>query len=481
MTIIGRIKEQKVLTKLYHSKEAEFVALYGRRRIGKTYLIREFFEQETNWFVHVTGIHKGKILTQITQLMEALSKTFFDDIPLETPSSWDEAFKLLHQQLIKHNDQKVVIFLDELPWLATRKSDLLQVIDHYWNQYWTSLKNVILIVCGSSASWLIKNIIYNQGGLHNRVTCEMQLRPFNLIETQDFLKYREVSLNNRHVLSLYMALGGVPYYLKYVERGLTAEQNIQHILFDKDAPLKEEFSKLFKSLFEKSEIYIELVTLLAKTKSGLTRAEIEEKTKFSSNGGRLSERLRDLCAAGFIEEHIAWQKKTGEYYKLVDEFSLFYLQWLGLQKNKHFTKDHWLNQSNSPAYKSWSGCAFESLCMKHIDQIIKGLNIDAGGSVDSWRFIPRKHLESGAQIDLLINRNDNAISLCEIKYTNTPFSIDKQYFNNLKNKIEIFKEKTKTNKQIFVELISASGIKKNNYSKELVSNIITLDDLFKEI
>jgi len=478
--IIGRKVEKESLNKAYLSAEAEFIVVHGRRRVGKTYLIREFYEKKKCLFVHVTGEIKGKMHEQIKRFAESLSKTFFDNAPLQL-NSWEEAFKLLEQQIHKHENKKIVIFLDELPWLATRRSGLLKIIDYYWNHHWSKLKNIILIVCGSSASWLIKNIIYDKGGLHNRITCEINLKPFNLSETREFLNHRKIKLNNRHILSLYMALGGVPYYLKYVEKGLTAEQNIQKIIFDTNAPLKDEFNKLFRSLFKNSEAYIEIIILLSKTKMGVARPDIDAGAKLSTNGGRLTERLRDLCSAGFVEERISWHKKTGEYYKLVDEFSLFYLYWVKTQKNKKFMKDHWLNQSNTQSYKSWAGFAFECVCMKHINSIIDALNIKSGGIVDSWRFVPKNNTEDGVQIDLLIDRSDNAITICEMKFSNASFSIDKQYAASLQRKIDIFKNKTKTNKQIFLTMVSAEGLKKNSYAEELIDSIVTLDDLYKDI
>lgn len=480
MTIIGRKNEKNLLNKAYLSKEAEFIVVYGRRRVGKTYLIREFYEKKNCLFVHATGEIKGKMHDQIKRFAESLSKTFFDNAPLQL-SSWEEAFKLLEQQIHKYADKKVVIFLDELPWLATRRAGLLEIIDYYWNHHWSKLKNIILIACGSSASWLIKNIIYNKGGLHNRITCEINLKPFTLSETREFLAYRQIQLSNRHILNLYMALGGVPYYLKYIEKGLSAEQNIQKIMFDMNAPLKDEFNKLFQSLFKNANAYIEIIILLSKTKLGLSRSDIDIKTKLSTNGGRLTERLRDLCSAGFIEERVSWHKKNGEYYKLIDEFSLFYLYWIKTYKNKKFLRNHWLAQSDTQSYKSWAGYAFECICMKHVNNIVDTLNIKSGGIVDSWRFVPRESLEDGVQIDLLIDRADNAITICEIKFSSAPFSIDKQYFKILQRKIDVFKEKTKTNKQVFLTIISAEGLKKNSYSNELIDSVVTLEDLYKDI
>lgn len=475
--IIGRKREQELLNKAYTSNESEFIVVYGRRRVGKTHLIREFFTSKKATLFHATGLQKGGLKQQLKKFTEAISETFFDNTPLGSPKNWDEALGLLDKQIAKIN-KKIVVFLDEFPWMATRKSGLLLEIDHYWNHRWSKLNNVTLVVCGSSASWLIRKIIYNKGGLHNRVTCEIKLLPFSLSETREYLKSKKVKLNDKHILSIYMALGGIPYYLRYVEPHLSAEQNIQKIIFDKNAPLQDEFNKLFDSLFETADAYVELVKLIAKKKEGLRRAELQSITKFSAGGGSLSKKLKDLYAAGFIEEYISWNRSKGEYYKLVDEFSLFYLHWVAPQKNQRFVQNYWINQSQKSAYYAWSGYAFETICRKHIDQIVCALNINAASTVSAWRFIPRKKSENGAQIDLVIDRNDNAITLCEIKHTNRLFVIDKQGANNLLNKVEIFKKITRTNKQIFIAIIAASGLRSTPYSKELVSNVVTLDDLF---
>ena len=252
--IIGREEEKKRLENVYNSKEAELITIYGRRRVGKTYLIREFFTDKKCRIMHVTGIRKENMPRQLQKFGDAFSLTFLNNIPMEKPRTWDEAFKLLTQQL-RTEKGKIVIFLDELQWLATPKSSLLEEIDSYWNTHWSAMRNVILVLCGSSASWLIQKIIFNTGGLHNRTTCKIKLSPFNLYETDLYLKSRSIDLNQNHVLSLYMALGGIPYYLKYVNSGLSAEQNIQKIFFSKEAPLKDEFDLLFDSLFDDAELY----------------------------------------------------------------------------------------------------------------------------------------------------------------------------------------------------------------------------------
>lgn len=477
--LVGREVEIKRLEKVYQSKEAEFVVLFGRRRIGKTYLIRQFFKQNDCLYFQATGLQKGSLKKQLSHFAESLAETFSHGIAIKPPTTWDEAFSTLTRFIsTSPTYKKMVIFLDELPWMATRRSGLLEALDYYWNHYWSTNSKIILIVCGSSASWLIKNIIYNKGGLHNRCTCEIKLNPFSLAETYTFLTSRGVKLNKSHVLETYMALGGVPYYLKYVVPGLSAAENIQNCFFAKDAPLKNEFVKLFKSLFTEAKAYVELIKLIAQKKEGISRTTLQESAKLSQGGGRLTDRLQQLEQTNFIESYLPWDKERGEYYKVIDEFCLFHLYWLESFRAKKFIADHWLKQSQKPIYHVWSGYAFEAVCHKHIDQIIKALYIKTAETISSWRSLSRQTDMEGTQIDLLIDRSDNAITLCEIKYTDKPFVITKAYAEKLKKRIEIFKRMTRTHKQVFLAMISAHGLKPSLYTNEIVDGQATLVDLF---
>ena len=478
MVIIGRKQEQDSLERAFKNRESQFITIYGRRRVGKTYLIREFFSPKDCSFLHVTGLHNGKLHDQLANFIDAFSKTFYDGAHLIQPRSWREALHLLTDQ-IKKTDKKVVIFFDELPWMVTRKSGLLQMIDFFWNNQWAGMSNVIFIACGSSTSWLLKNIIYNTGGLHNRTTLEIKLKPFSLSETEDYLKSKNVALNQKHILSLYMAIGGIPYYLNYVRPGLTAQQNIQHLFFDDLAPLKKEFSKLFESLFNDAQAYSEIIEIIAQKKEGALRNEIARKAHHSSRGGSLTNRLSKLCDADFIKEFTPFGKISGSYYRVIDEFCLFYLHWVKSVPGYTFPPDYWLIQSQRPTYYAWSGYAFEAVCFKHIHQIIRALKINNASSIHSWRYVSATNRERGAQIDLVIDRTDDAITLCEIKYTDNAYAIDKNYAGQLDNKRRIFKKQTKTQKQLFWSMISANGLKKTLYSEEYISSYATLDDLFK--
>lgn len=476
--IVGRKKELRALERVYQSKTAEFVVLYGRRRVGKTYLIREFFSNKECLFFQANGVQKGALDVQLSHFSDAMAQAFTHGIALKIPRSWDEAFQTLNQFLVHATShKKIVLFLDELPWLATKKSGCLQALDYYWNRYWSTDSRLILVVCGSSVSWLINNILYNKGGLHNRCTCEIKLDPFLLPDVHQYLKYKGVELNHQHVLALYMSLGGIPYYLNYVEKGLSAAENIQHILFDQHAPLKDEFRKLFHSLFQDASHYIELITLIAQKRQGVARAEIETVLGSSQSGGRLTERLNGLIQTNFIEAYTPWDKKRGVFYRVIDEFSLFYSYWVEPQKTHKPPKHYWLNKTTQPQYHAWAGYAFEAVCFKHIDAILEALNITTAEHITSWRTTGNK-TDTGAQIDMLIDRSDDAITLCEIKYTDRPFVINKNESELLKRKLTVFTDNTKTKKNIFFVLISANGLNENDYSQAILSKTITLENLF---
>ncbi len=487
--MIGRASEIKRLEKIYCSKEAEFLVIYGRRRIGKTFLIRQFFESKKSPFFQVTGSQMGTLKKQLTHFADSLSTTFMRGVMIQTLKTWEDAFKVLTQFMDAHNTQeKITLFLDELPWLATPRSGLLEALDYYWNHHWVRNPKIILVVCGSSASWLIKNIIYNPGGLHNRCTAEIKLLPFTLAETEKFFQSRGISLKRAQILDLYMALGGVPYYLTYVEKGLTATENIQKILCDSNAPLHDEFTKLFRSLFKNAEAYKDLVRLIAGHREGVLRSDLEKKEKHVQGGGRLTAQLKQLEQTNFIASYVPWGKERGECYKVIDEFCLFWLHWLEHSKAKERLGDFWVKQTQKPSYHAWAGYAFEAICHKHIAQIVSALQIQSAESVSTWRLTGKKPIllplevgveRSGAQIDLLIDRTDDAITLCEIRYTSSPFVMTQACAAILKKKIEVFQAVTETKKHIFMALISANGAQENQAFHDVISRSIGVNALFE--
>ncbi len=485
--IIGREVEQAILEELFNSKKAEFLAIYGRRRIGKTMLIRVFFKEKNAIFLNTTGTLQGSMKQQIDNFMEQIGEAFYQGAQLKSGKNWSETFKILNDAIkAAPTNKKIVLFLDEFPWMVTKNSKLLQSLDYYWNQHWSRDSRIKLIICGSSASWIINKIIKNKGGLHNRITRKIHLEPYNLRDTKRFLSNIGVKLNNEQITQLYMVMGGVPYYLSYIERGLSATQNIGKLAFLQKSFLLEEFDNLFSALFEDAEVYINIVRTIAKNRYGIDQEELFDRIKAFSKGGSGIDKLKALEDTGFIiklKPHL--HNKKGIYYKVIDEYTLFYFNWIEPLKEtllvRGMKKNYWDYIQNTPEWYAWAGYSFEAICYKHILQISDALQMSPTAVPNSWRYIPVKgSSEQGAQIDLLFDRKDHTITVCEIKYTAQPFEINKQYAAQLNRKIDVFKKITRTKKHIFLAMISANGIKKNMYAEEMIANVVELDDLFKK-
>lgn len=472
---------------MLHSDKSEFLALYGRRRVGKTFTIRDHFENKKDViFFDVTGSKDSLMMEQIINFTDRLGKIFYNGARLAQEKNWNATFKLLTDAIEKTtNNQKVILFFDEFPWMATKNSRLLQNLDYYWNQNWSKNKRIKLIICGSSASWIIKNIVNNKGGLHNRMTRQIHLEPFNLAQTKSFLLKLGIKLNHSQLLQIYMVTGGIPYYLINVERGKSAAQIINQLAFTNKALLLNEFDVLFSSLFEHHKICIEIIRLIAQHRYGIGKEKIFDSISISK--GKLGmDILQSLEDTGFIlsfKPH--FHTKKGIYYRIIDEYTLFYLNWIEPTKNtllKHSFEDgYWQTQQKLPGWQSWSDYAFEAVCYKHIRQIKKALKLSPADIPNSWRYVPKKQSKNrGAQIDLLFDRQDDSMTLCEIKYNNKPFILTKDYVDILKRKMTVFKQQTRTNKQLFIAFITTNGIKHNYHSDEMIDSTVILDDLFKE-
>lgn len=474
--IIGRKEEIAVLKSAITSKEAELIAIYGRRRIGKTYLIRNYYEERMAF--ELTGMNNGALKAQLLQFSKALQKATNAPLSLTPPQSWVEAFSALEQVLgTLSKKKKWVVFFDEFPWLNSRKSGFLEAFDHFWNTWASRQHHLIVVICGSAASWMIDNIVNAKGGLHNRITRSIRLLPFTLSETKVYLQSLSVNLDHYQLLQLYMALGGVPHYLRNVERGQSATQAINKICFTRTGVLREEFTNLYQSLFENADNHIKTVRELSKTAKGLTRQEIIDVCGFSSGGGTTN-MLNELEQSGFIQSAIPYTKTSREaIYRLTDEFSLFYLRFM--DRVKITGDDMWSRISSMSAYKTWCGMSFESICLKHIPWIKKALGISGVHSEESpWRHSGTKSA-SGAQIDLLIDRADRTINICEMKFYTGEFTIDKAYATELDRKLQVFREQTKTKKSLFLTFITTYGVKKNEHSDRLVHNNLTMDLFFE--
>ncbi len=480
--IAGRQDEIAILNKALASDEAEFIAVYGRRRVGKTYLVKSFFYDHICF--EIVGMFNASLQEQLNNFARSLGKAGGTGILPQTPASWQEAFYQLETWLespvMKEKRGKKVIFFDELPWLNTPRSRFLPALENFWNSYGAAKKDFALVVCGSAASWMIQNVVRSRGGLHNRLTRQIRLLPFTLSETAHFLKLKKIKLTRFQIIELYMAFGGVPYYLKQAEPGLSAAQIIDSACFTKDGSLRNEYEQLYASLFEESHYHSKIVGLLAKTRKGLTRKELLDSSGIST-GGTATKILSELEESGFIDSYIPFGKQAKDaLYRLSDEFTRFHFDWIKPLGKNSPGAGHWLSLQNKPKKNTWAGFTFETLCLKHVQKIKEALGITGvETTVSAWRYLPEKNsIEKGAQIDLLIDRKDNTINLCEIKFANSEFVIDARYAAELRNKVEVFKRITGTRKNIFLILITPFGLAKNQYATEPVTNEVTMESLF---
>lgn len=485
LKIVGREEEIQTLRDFLESDRPEFLAIYGRRRIGKTFLIRSFFEGEDVIFFNVTGTKDGVLSEQILHFTKQIGNVFYHGAQLKTGKNWNETFEMLTDAFKTIKDKKIILFFDEFPWMATKNSKLLQNLDYYWNQYWSANSQIKLIICGSSASWIIDKIVNNKGGLHNRLTRNINLEPFNLSETEKYLNNLGINLNQQQITTIYMVMGGVPYYLSKIEKGFSAVQNIEKLAFRRKSFLLEEFTNLFSSLFEDHETNIEIIRLIAQNRYGIGQENLLKRMGKALHGKGGLRKLKALQDASFIisfKPHL--HSKKGIYYKVIDEYTLFYFHFIepikGTLLERGLTKGYWDKKYNSAEWYSWAGYTFEAICYKHLRQISEALELSPTSIPSTWRYVPRKgSKEEGSQIDLLFDRDDNAITICEIKYTEEPFSINKVYAEKLRKKIDVFQKITRSKKQIFLTFISANGLKETMYSKEVIDSFINLRDLFR--
>lgn len=473
--IYGREKEKQLLDKILNSDKAEFTVVYGRRRIGKTFLIQQYFQEKGVYF-ELTGTNNAPMQNQLGNFSQEIARVFYQGKPQEAPKSWSSAFNQLLTQLQKvPADKPIILFFDELPWLATSRSYFLQSLEHLWNRHLSRMPNVKLIVCGSAASWMIKKIINNKGGLHGRATQIIHLKPFTLGQTKDFLACQHVQLSNKDLVDLYLAIGGVAKYLTYVERGFSSAQIINKLCFDEHAPLKDEFNRLYHSLFKNAGHHLAIVKVLAKSHYGLPKNEILKKSKLPS-GGQSSSILEELEHAGFIMKMPFFGHKAKmNRYRLADEYSLFYLRWLDTaQEIDNTPSNFWLKQSTSQNFKVWSGLAFETLCLKHIKEIKAALGIESVITRSSTYY------DNNCQIDGILDREDNAINLFEIKYTSHKVPTNKAFADKLNQRRAHFASASKTRKTLINTLITNEVPDANMHFTASVDTLVLIEQLLDQ-
>lgn len=476
--IIGRKNEIEELERHYQSDRSEFVAVYGRRRVGKTFLIKQTFKGRIT-FQH-TGVspidqedEKSRMKIQLESFYYSLLSHGLEGY--KKPKSWMEAFFQLEQLLVKLDDgSRQVVFIDELPWMDTPRSAFLPAFENFANGWCSGRDNVMLIVCGSATSWILKNLSYNHGGLYGRLTCEMKLSPFTLKECEAYFNSEQIVMSRYDIVQTYMVFGGIPYYLSYFRKGLSFERNTDKLLFGKNPKLKDEFSRLFRAVFENAESCNKIVRILAMRHSGYTREEIAEKTGIPRGGG-LSDTLKALADSDFILRYTPYGQPGGvAHYKLKDNFCLFWLKYVEPnQDDGMFMADN----MTSDIMKSWRGVAFEEVCRQHIPQILKSLEI--GGvksSVSAWA-VKGSDGQAGTQIDLLIMRADNVVNLCEMKFVSLPYSIDKEEADKIQIRIQSLKATLSTKQTVHMTMVTTYGVTYGKHSG-IVQRQVLMDDLF---
>ena len=474
-TMTGRKEEKKLLEDLMKTNSSELAAIYGRRRIGKTFLVRNVYRKELVF--EFSGIHDASLPSQLKNFSNAFADATGSKIPVAVPDTWMDAFRLLEQWLAgKKRKSKQVLFFDEFPWICTPRSGFLDAFGHFWNQFVSKRNDLVIVICGSAASWIIKHVLRSKGSLHNRVTQEIRLLPFTLGEAEAYLQSRNIIVDRYQLLQLYIAMGGVPEYLRHVSPGQSATQAINHLCFSKDGFLTKEFKNLYHALFDDAVNHMAVIKALATRPSGLTRNEIIDACGLSSGGGTTTI-LDELAECGFIMDYVPFNNQVKEsIYRLTDEYSLFYLKFIEPQKS--YGKDIWQRISAGQSWRSWAGFAFESICWKHIAQIKNALGIPQLITSESiWRFSGTSS-QKGAQIDLLIDRNDQTINLCEMKFSTAEYVIDKNCATELNQKRTVFQQESGTRKTIFVTMITTFGVKQNAWYSGQVQNELTMNDLF---
>ncbi len=472
--MIGRKDDKKRLEAALGRDEAQLVAIYGRRRIGKTFLVRQTFGDRF-YFQHA-GLSHGSLAEQLSAFRDSLVRSGAKDVP--EFHGWREAFNALERFIVAGGTRrKKVIFIDEMPWMDTPKSKFVMWFEAFWNGWCSARKDVVLVICGSATSWIVKKVFRNRGGLYNRVTERIHLEPFTLSECREMCKSMHLQFSDRDIAELYMVFGGVPYYWSFLERGKSVAQTIDALLFAKNGQLRHEFDEIFSSLFGENAGYMKIVRALSSRTCGMTLGDILSATGLSKGGGVL--RILDaLENSGFIRRYTSYGKrKRDAQYQLMDNFTLFYLKFMEGESNpdEHF----WSHSTIGPAINAWRGLAFERVCLQHLPQIKAALGISGVlTKVYSWRHVADDVYPDGVQIDLLIERADRIVNVCEMKYSMEPYVISKKYDRDLRTKIGTFSALSAGKYGIHLTMITASGLAHNAYWNQVQSEV-TLPDLFK--
>lgn len=468
--LVGRTSESEKLQEYFDSGKSEFIALYGRRRVGKTFLIRSFFKDKFDFYA--TGVIDGSRRTEMETFHTALQRYGYKG---KKATSWIEAFNQLADLLEKKNTnpkRRLVVFIDELPCFDTPHSGFLQALDLFWNSRASWIDNIYLVICGSATSWMMRNIVNNRAGLHKRTTHTMHLRPFSLAQTEEYFKYRKFSWPRISILQIYMVLGGIPYYLSLLDSKKNVPDNIDSLFFSSEPELENEYQRLFKSLFKNADVYMEVIRVLSTRRDGYTRSEIAKELKIADNG-HLCAIMDDLEHCDFVRRYNNGSLKKNGIYQLIDFFSLFYYKF-GIRRitDEHF----WRNTLGTPEQNNWYGLTFERVCLWHTREIIRGLRMDAiRHEYYAWR---SRNSNPAVQIDLIIDRADGIATICEMKYSKDDYTLSEKEYRNIMRRMDVFQKESGHKGGVQACIITTYGLIKNMYS-EISTVPITMNNLFE--
>ena len=463
--LIGRQEEIKLIESYLSSEKSEFIAVYGRRRVGKTYLIRQMVSDRASFVV--SGMNDVPKEVQLMNFDSAL-RNYCPNSPSST--DWLSAFENLANYLSKLSTKVKIIFIDEMPWMDTPKSNFVSALEHFWNSWAAWRDDIKLIVCGSATSWMLDNVINSHGGLHNRVTHQIIIKPFKLRECKEYFRTYKFPYGEREIMECYMVFGGIPYYLSLMDRQLSVAQNIDRLIFSPSGELRNEMFNLFRSLFRHSEDYELIIKTLSTKKRGLTRSELVEMTK-QSNNARLTKMLRELEECSFIRSYTNLNRKSRlETYQLTDPF--IYFNFSVVEKKKNNDDSFWTHTLMTPLYYNWSGLAFEILCINHLDEIKVALGINGiVCGAYSWRTTSDD--KPGAQVDLVIERADNTANLCEMKYSVAEYAITAEYEQELARKVQALQSSLGKRTTIRLTMITNNGLKRNGHDYIVTNEVKT--------
>lgn len=476
--IVGREQEVAELQALYQSGRPEFVAVYGRRRVGKTYLVMQMFQDKLAFYHSgLSPYDKEHKVTMRDQLAAFYSSLMNYGLPEDKcPRTWLEAFNLLGRLLdMRDSAERLVIFIDELPWLDTPRSKFLVAFEHFWNSWGAWHDNVMLIVCGSATSWMLNNLINNHGGLYDRLTSTIKLSPFTLGECKKFFEFRNLAMSEYDVAESYMILGGLPYYLGLLQRGKSLAQNIDMLFFKPNAKLAGEFNRLFGSLFSAPDIYKQVVRILAAKRAGYSRDEIL-KALGTASGGSLTRVLSTLVASDFVSVYTPFASEPSiSLYRLTDCFCLFYLNFV--ENNNSNDSLYWEHNQTKPQINTWRGITFELLCFKHSAQIKMALGVQGVASRESAWVLKDSNEHHGVQIDMIIERDDRVVNLCEMKFLSKEFVPTDNDERLLRARIAALQEKLSFKQTIHMTLVTTLGLERTSHAG-VIQKVVTLHDLF---